>query len=1034
MKRTNRMISILLAVVMVACMLPVSVFATETCTCENRCYLDQIDANCTVCTNSDFSGCMGTPELMENGSPIRLSETEAEVYFMGTVNPNVTWKYFYIVTNDATVQPTASEIIASGASGDYSDPCTLVLNNLAEGEKYIHIVLNQEEQGRTTNVLRLTIPAFVKLTLTPSANGGNYDAATNTLTIAGGGTVNFTLNMPGYVHCDSDDTIEATPLGDDPENATEWTVTLPATPNTYTFYYGLGGQEAWCTVVVVEETTHQHKYFSSWSKDASGHWHDCDCGATTDYAKHTSSGAASYGIPETCTVCKYEIAPAKTGYTLTLDYSIVTESGVEIGTGISNQIVGCPAGDVVDLSGYWRGDSLEVTGSDGKTYYFGGFVENSNGNGILLYSATMNSNKTLYANWVFDKQITVILDTQSGTLPYRKVRIAEKYAEISEMNSLHKPVRAGYDFAGWSVEDDGVADSGDTYISDGWPIYAVWQTYMPSYDDNWDPPAPGTPVEIGGDYDAVRISDGVIDKIIDNGNEVVVKFPDGTSGTLTDSALVAAKENLQDGESLQIAIKNAGSEVLPDSLTEQGPYGGSDAAIDKSIFKATGIENIEDRLKTLGLINGNTDSSVTEDEFEYLYHYLTTDELTALKNELNESAHFEHHQNAVNWLTKMIERDGAQVALNTGHLDESGIRSKLEAVGYTGNGLPLGLLRQADLDMEQLEYIRNLMQEFIEVFDDDADELILAWANEAIAKKEFEATCVQMNALLEEARNTQGSYTGLNDVKAAVKDMTTYELKLFLKKANAAKNTESGTIPVLALGAIDSIIKVLNSELEARGTNDVPTYVQVGGTFDGINPIFIGAVDVNIGAVKADGTTTPIAIKADRSDAVAWSTNIGSAALEEMLAMLGAATTEDVVSNIKAYKVLDNGTLEAKASKVAVNADGTLTLSAMSDGNSTYVFLYEPAKLAEEHPHTFEWKIDKEATDTEDGIKHEECACGEKRNENTVIPKTGSGEPVQTQPKESPSTGWIIAIIAAAVAVIGGGAAWVIYRKKRRTN
>ncbi len=141
MKRTNRMISILLAVVMVACMLPVSVFATGTCTCENRCYLNEIDANCTVCTNSDFSGCMGTPELMENGSPIRLSEAEAEVYFMGTVNPNVTWKYFYIVTNDAAAQPTATEIIASGASGEYSDPYTLVLNNLAEGEKYIHIVL-----------------------------------------------------------------------------------------------------------------------------------------------------------------------------------------------------------------------------------------------------------------------------------------------------------------------------------------------------------------------------------------------------------------------------------------------------------------------------------------------------------------------------------------------------------------------------------------------------------------------------------------------------------------------------------------------------------------------------------------------------------------------------------------------------------------------------------------------------------------------------------------------------------------------------
>ena len=38
--------------------------------------------------------------------------------------------------------------------------------------------------------------------------------------------------------------------------------------------------------------------------------------------------------------------------------------------------------------------------------------------------------------------------------------------------------------------------------------------------------------------------------------------------------------------------------------------------------------------------------------------------------------------------------------------------------------------------------------------------------------------------------------------------------------------------------------------------------------------------------------------------------------------------------------------------------------------------------------HTFEWKVDKEATETATGLKHEECSvCGYKRNENTVIEK-----------------------------------------------
>ena len=47
--------------------------------------------------------------------------------------------------------------------------------------------------------------------------------------------------------------------------------------------------------------------------------------------------------------------------------------------------------------------------------------------------------------------------------------------------------------------------------------------------------------------------------------------------------------------------------------------------------------------------------------------------------------------------------------------------------------------------------------------------------------------------------------------------------------------------------------------------------------------------------------------------------------------------------------------------------------------------------------HTFEWKIDKEATKTQTGLKHEECTvCGFERSENTVIPvlpDSGTTEP-----------------------------------------
>lgn len=46
--------------------------------------------------------------------------------------------------------------------------------------------------------------------------------------------------------------------------------------------------------------------------------------------------------------------------------------------------------------------------------------------------------------------------------------------------------------------------------------------------------------------------------------------------------------------------------------------------------------------------------------------------------------------------------------------------------------------------------------------------------------------------------------------------------------------------------------------------------------------------------------------------------------------------------------------------------------------------------LVEAHTHNYVWITDKEPTATDTGLKHQECTiCGEKQNENTVIPATG---------------------------------------------
>lgn len=58
-----------------------------------------------------------------------------------------------------------------------------------------------------------------------------------------------------------------------------------------------------------------------------------------------------------------------------------------------------------------------------------------------------------------------------------------------------------------------------------------------------------------------------------------------------------------------------------------------------------------------------------------------------------------------------------------------------------------------------------------------------------------------------------------------------------------------------------------------------------------------------------------------------------------------------------------------------------------SDENSHW-HVCECGKKSDEAAHNFEWKTDKNATEDETGLKHEECTeCGIKRNENTTIDK-----------------------------------------------
>ena len=88
--------------------------------------------------------------------------------------------------------------------------------------------------------------------------------------------------------------------------------------------------------------------------------------------------------------------------------------------------------------------------------------------------------------------------------------------------------------------------------------------------------------------------------------------------------------------------------------------------------------------------------------------------------------------------------------------------------------------------------------------------------------------------------------------------------------------------------------------------------------------------------------------------------------------------------------------------------------------------------------HTFVWKVDKAATTTETGLKHEECTvCGFERSEDTVIPVlSGSGT---TEPGNKPGSGTAspktgdagIVLYAGLSLLTLGGSGWIVGKKRR---
>ncbi len=1009
----KRFLSIFLTICMLLTLLPTAALATEgdTCTCSEKCTTEAKSNNCPACSveDADLSTvCKGPVKYnvwiyttadgddSDSTSAAGGSVTGAGSYAAGdTVTMTVSFNDGYCAVAwaaaDNNIEPF--ERLYLEGIPTYASTDTTVTFTMPNKDVYITAGFRAHEyaysyrdngDGTHTNVCRYCRSENGDAAPHVDAHGGGDEttppngycddcSAAMIYTIsfdANGGT--GSMGDVEYTYSESDYTLPANGFTAPENKAFVGWATSPD-----------GSVISGSTYSIMSDTTlyaiwedHTHSYSSVWLMDASHHWRDCSCGDRKDFAAHTSSGAASYGIPETCTVCGYEIAPAKTTYSLTVNYEIYASDGAIIGSGIESKTIEFAPGTVVDLSDCWP-EQMTSIGNNGTTYYFRGFSYNTDGGGNYYNAVTVSENTVMYATWVRQNMVTVEFDTNDGAMSYKRARAGTTYT-ISDMNLRHIPVRSGYDFVGWSLADDGTADSSDTQITADCTLYAVWQQYLPSYDDDYyDPPPASTPVDVGGDYDAIlrddvviirgdapisgtldltgtnaeaiRFTDDAVRESIAEGDISTIVFSEGAAATMTGSAWAAAEDALRSGESLQIAVTKVDAGALPEELTtppedNDETFEDDEVLLNWDTLSPTTIFT-EEELLDLGVI-GADDDDITWEELKYLYHYMTPEEIDFLWSYINSTQAQYADTQLLAWLDEMIERDGVELPFTYDNLlDYADFTDEQIAVltkpdGVAGSDYPtIGELRKLGLTLEQMQLLQSNAEELREGASAEEQaqyDALLSWLEDAIAQKELEASYAQMDEWIAEADAIgAGAYVAGNpiaEVKQAVQTMTTAELEKFLEKANEAKNY-SVSMELYDLAAF------LSDELEARQAQDAPTYINIGGE----RFAFVSALEADVKAVRVSGSTRNIEILADRSNAVQWSTNISSAALEERLASAGkTATGTTAATAVRAYKVLDDGTLEAKAAKVTVNADGTLTLSAMSDGNSTYIFVLEP--------------------------------------------------------------------------------------------
>lgn len=154
-----------------------------------------------------------------------------------------------------------------------------------------------------------------------------------------------------------------------------------------------------------------------------------------------------------------------------------------------------------------------------------------------------------------------------------------------------------------------------------------------------------------------------------------------------------------------------------------------------------------------------------------------------------------------------------------------------------------------------------------------------------------------------------------------------------------------------------------------------------------------------VATVAADGTVT--AVKAGTATVTATAQDGGKKAscavtvncdhsLKKTEAVAAACETDGNVaywSCDKCGKTYADAAGTGEITDVSIQATGHTTGAWDSDETNHWKTCTVCGKETDKAAHTFQWVVDKAATEDETGLSHEACVCGRERSENTVLPK-----------------------------------------------